>query len=427
MMSSALRHCTSAADFQVIMSGMTGRQIVTLLSLGLGLCLERFAYFGVRSLLVLAMTRQLGMDQAQAVQQYGLFTGFVYCSAVIAAGVVLVVGPRLVLLGGSVLSVVGIGLITTVNPSLLIPGLVLLGLGSGGVRIAIYAIAGGMLRQRNEAVAIAAITLYYAATNVGAFMAPLIVGSLGQKNFSLGFGAAALGMVAAVVSFGTGVAATGVREEGPRFGNPRGVAGAMLFVGAMLPVYVLMEGAGLARFQIAQAGALGTWFSAVNPAVVVVAGMLLVLVCIVLSAMKVKIRAAWVFGAGLILFALANSPALIASLDGAAPARLISSEVLAAIGEVVLSGAALARISTAASPRLVALVLAPFYLVSYLSNFIASHTESGPLASVVSWSAFGLTLVIGVLALAFAGVLHRMFFDEPSHAQVAPPTPVASL
>ena len=181
---------------------------------------ERMSYYGMRSLLVLYMIKHLlvrpdqgaevlGFNalkfalenafgvltpQALSSQIYGLYTGFVYLTPLFGGLLAdrLLGRHRAVLLGG-VLMAAGHFLMALENFFLV--ALVLLIMGNGcfkpniSSRVGKLYAAGDPRRDR-------AYTIFYVGVNVGAFLAPLVCGTLGQVvGWHWGFGAAGVGML----------------------------------------------------------------------------------------------------------------------------------------------------------------------------------------------------------------------------------------
>ena len=181
---------------------------------------ERFSYYGMRSLLVLYMVnhlfaqpdvgrRVLGFDavrhslealfgplpaQALSSQVYGLYTGFVYF-APFFGGLLAdrLIGRRRAVIAGGVLMAIGHFLMAV--EQLFFPALMFLILGNGCFKPNISTQVGG-LYPPGDARRDRAFSIFYVGINLGAFLAPLVCGTLGQRvGWHFGFGAAGVGMV----------------------------------------------------------------------------------------------------------------------------------------------------------------------------------------------------------------------------------------
>ncbi|MEK7743189.1 MAG: oligopeptide:H+ symporter, partial [Elusimicrobiota bacterium] len=188
---------------------------------------ERFSYYGMRSLLVLYMTKRLlieaeggmsvlGYDsirlfvswfvglfgmhgqlsvQALSSQIYGLYTGFVYFTPFFG-GILAdrVFGQRKSVYIGGVLMAVGHFLMAVEH--LFFLALFFLILGNGCFKPNISTQVGNLYPEGDHR-RDSAFTIFYMGINLGAFFSPLVCGTLGQVvGWHWGFGAAGVGMLA---------------------------------------------------------------------------------------------------------------------------------------------------------------------------------------------------------------------------------------
>lgn len=186
---------------------------------------ERFSFYGMQALLVLYMTGHLlhpgtvegvigfaGFRavveavfgnlslQALATQIFGLYIGLIYFVPVL--GGLLgdrVLGRRRAVTAGAVLMAAG-HFLMAIEPAFLF-ALALLILGSGLLKGNLAAQVGG-LYARNDSRRDTAFSLYCMSINVGAFLAPLVCGTLGELyGWHYGFGAAGVGMLFGIVIY----------------------------------------------------------------------------------------------------------------------------------------------------------------------------------------------------------------------------------
>jgi POT family proton-dependent oligopeptide transporter len=162
---------------------------------------ERFSYYGMRAILLLFMTAPaasagLGMDANTAGLIYGLYTSMAYLATVGGGWVAdRLIGQQNAVFYGGILISAGNGLIA-ISSSLFFPGLVLIALGTGLLKGNVSAMVGGLYGKDEPAKRDAGFSIFYMGINAGAFVAPFIVGYLGEKvNWHLGFAASSIGMV----------------------------------------------------------------------------------------------------------------------------------------------------------------------------------------------------------------------------------------
>jgi POT family proton-dependent oligopeptide transporter len=179
---------------------------------------ERFSYYGMRSLLVLYMTQYLLLpehvgdvrglavvkDTLESVfghldvqplssQIWGLYTGLVYFTPILGGLLAdRVLGQRRTVVIGAVL--MALGHFMMASEQLFLFALFALILGNGCFKPNISTQVGGLYppgdHRRDRA-----YSIFYVGINVGAFLAPLVCGTLGEKvGFHYGFAAAGVGM-----------------------------------------------------------------------------------------------------------------------------------------------------------------------------------------------------------------------------------------
>jgi len=171
---------------------------------------ERFSFYGLKALLILFMTAAateggLGFTAERAGGIIGWYGFGVYASAIfggMAADHVL--GQyRSVLLGAIIIA---LGHFSMAIPSLptFYLGLCLIVVGTGLLKPNASTMVGS-LYDPDDARRDAGFSIFYVGINVGAFVAPLVVGTLGQKvNWHIGFACAGVGMIIGLIQYVVG-------------------------------------------------------------------------------------------------------------------------------------------------------------------------------------------------------------------------------
>jgi POT family proton-dependent oligopeptide transporter len=188
---------------------------------------ERFSYYGMRALLILFMTAAvtkggLGYDDATAGAIYGLYTMAVYLLALPGGWVAdQILGQRRsVFLGGCIIAL-GHFSMAVHSEAFFYLGLALIVFGTGLLKPNVSTMV-GELYPEGGARRDAGFSIFYMGINLGAFLAPLVCGYLGEKiNWHWGFAAAGLGMVAGLVQYSLGgrhLGQAGLRPNAPE--NP---------------------------------------------------------------------------------------------------------------------------------------------------------------------------------------------------------------
>ncbi len=164
---------------------------------------ERFSYYGMRALLVLYLVNGIDMARHDALQVYATYTAFVYLTPILGGYVAdrWLGARRAVLVGGLLMAA---GHFSMALPPLLDLALVLLVLGNGFFKPNISTLVGGLYGP-DDPRRDGGFTLFYMGINLGAFLAPLVCGTLGEKfGWHWGFAAAGVGMLLAVGVFTAG-------------------------------------------------------------------------------------------------------------------------------------------------------------------------------------------------------------------------------
>ena len=188
---------------------------------------ERFSYYGMRALLILFMTAAvtqggLGFSVANAGAIYGLFTAMVYLLSLPGGWIAdRLLGQRRTVLLGGILIAIGNFLLAAPSVVLFFAGLLVIAAGTGLLKPNISVIV-GQLYEARDARRDAGFSIFYMGINLGAFLAPLACGYLGQRvNWRLGFALAGVGMTLGTIQYVTGwqhLRSAGlllVREETP--------------------------------------------------------------------------------------------------------------------------------------------------------------------------------------------------------------------
>ncbi len=171
---------------------------------------ERFSYYGMRALLILYMTAPaarggLGFDVATAAAIYGLYTAMVYMVSLPGGWIAdrFLGQRRAVLYGGAVIA---LGNYCLVAPGMFAfyAGLTLIVTGTGLLKPNVSTMV-GQLYEAGDSRRDAGFSIFYMGINLGAFLAPLACGYVGQRiDWRLGFGLAAAGMTAGLVQYVAG-------------------------------------------------------------------------------------------------------------------------------------------------------------------------------------------------------------------------------
>ncbi|TJY41780.1 peptide MFS transporter [Cohnella pontilimi] len=169
---------------------------------------ERFSYYGMRAILVFYMYYEvtrggLGLPEHTALAIMSIYGSLVYMSGIIGGWLAdRVFGTsRAVFYGGILIMFGHLALAVPGSVAMFFVSMVLIVLGTGLLKPNVSSIVGEMYAEEDNR-RDAGFSIFYMGINLGGFLAPLIVGTVGERyNFHWGFALAAVGMFLGLVVF----------------------------------------------------------------------------------------------------------------------------------------------------------------------------------------------------------------------------------
>ncbi|HLB54516.1 MAG TPA: peptide MFS transporter [Gemmatimonadales bacterium] len=171
---------------------------------------ERMAYYGIRPLLVLFMSAAIldggfGFDRTTASSIVGIYAASVYLACLPGGWIAdRLLGLRRAIWYGAILIALGqisVALSVVFARPLFFLGLILIVFGTGLLKPNISAIVGDLYPEggsRRDA----GFSIFYMGINIGALIAPLVTGFLGEKvGWAFGFGAGGVAMLLGIVQY----------------------------------------------------------------------------------------------------------------------------------------------------------------------------------------------------------------------------------
>src|SRR5829696_9956516 len=183
---------------------------------------ERFSYYGMRAILLLYMTKTfaeggLGFDEKYAGIIYATYVSSVWYLPLPGGWLAdrILGARRAVLIGGIIIACGHYSMV--INSKLTFyAGLILIACGTGLLKPNISAMVGQLYSEKDKR-RDAGFSIFYMGINLGAFLAPLVVGFLAQSQWSRtlipsvgfspnsswhwGFGAAGVGMTLGIIQY----------------------------------------------------------------------------------------------------------------------------------------------------------------------------------------------------------------------------------
>lgn len=401
---------------------------------------ERFSYYGMRAILTLYLVEKtdvinpgLGWTDGEALALYGWYTMMVYVMS-IPGGFIAdrFIGQKKSVYVGGVLLLLGHSILAVETTWAFYSGLVLIVLGVGMLKPNISTMVGGLYKQgdirRDKG-----FTIFYIGINVGAFLASIIVGYVGEVHgWHYGFGLAGLGMGLGLLQYALGqkhlkhvgnyLGASENAEEKAAMKKPLTKIEkdrvAVLFISFF--IVILFWGA----FE--QAGGLmniytkaktdrmlfgmeipATWFQSLNAAFIVIFGTLVAgfwarrkLKGKEASSLFKMILGLIIMGTG--FFFMTGAVAQFNSTGSSAMYWLVLAYLFHTIGELCLSPVALSFITKLAPLKYASIMMGVYFAMtgfgSKLAGLLGEWSES--LGEYVIFTGIAvITIVIGLLVL----------------------------
>jgi POT family proton-dependent oligopeptide transporter len=359
---------------------------------------ERFSYYGMKALLVYYMMRHLLFSQEQASHIYGLYTGFVYFTPFFGGLLAdRVLGQRRTVIVGAVLMAIGHFLMCL--ESMFFPALLFLILGNGAFKPNISTQVGALYPQGDHR-RDRAFSIFYLGINLGAFLSPLVCGTLGEVyGWHYGFSAAGVGMLVGLAVYLAGqkhlapdylagrTSGHVPREEALSRDNRNKILGLvvlMLFAVIFWGVYE-QQGNTLALWAATNTNrhVLGwempaSWFQAFNPA------MIILFTPVITSFWSWQARrgsepssvakmaiGCMLLGGSFVVMILAAH--VSAEQERVSMWWLTICIVILTIGELFLSPVGLSLVTKLAPARMVSMLMGMWFLSSFAGNYLAGY------------------------------------------------------
>lgn len=436
---------------------------------------ERFSYYGMRAILILYLTKKfieggLGMDEKYAMLLYGYFTGFVYFTPLIGGWLAdRYLGKRLAVTIGGITMMLGqftlFGLNSTTG---LYIGLLLLIIGNGFFKPNISTLVGGLYKD-GDSRRDAAFTIFYMGINLGAMIAPLIIGVVTDNMFATtnedgsisygyryGFLVSGIGMLLGQVIFNL----LGTKYLGDLGTKPVGAVSdtevakvqksvnpetrevldekqekqriSVIFILLIFAVFFWagfeQAGSSLSLYtdkyidrSIGSFEIPTSWFQSVNPLFIVTLAPLFTLFWaspigrrlttpVKMGVGMIILGAGFLFMIGAVAERSANGDVNDVN-NKAALMWLIMTYLLHTIGELCISPVGLSVVTKLSPPKLASVLMAVWMLSSFFANivggYIASYVETMGAGEVFTYIA-GFVSVCGVLLILLNRVILKL-------------------
>jgi POT family proton-dependent oligopeptide transporter len=190
---------------------------------------ERFSFYGMRALLVLYLATPtadggLGYSAITATGIYAVYNSLVYLLALPGGWIAdRLWGARRTVGVAAAIIMIGHFLLAVPVTATFFVGLVFIAVGSGLLKANISTMVGHLYPDRNDPRRDGGFTIFYMGINLGAFAAPLVIGTVGQNvNWHFGFALAGVGMALGLIQYLLG--GKHLSQESSRVTAPMGAA-----------------------------------------------------------------------------------------------------------------------------------------------------------------------------------------------------------
>lgn len=362
---------------------------------------ERFSYYGMRALIVLYMIQELAYSVQKAGNIYGLYTGLVYLTPLVGGYLAdRYIGQRRCITLGGIFMCCGLFLLAFGPDSLFLCSLFLMIISNGFFKSNISSVLGLLYNNQNDKKD-SAFTVFYMGINLGAFLSPLVCGTLAAKyGYEYGFAAAGGGMLMGLIFYKifenkllgkcglTAVYSKNVSENTERktsLENPneRFLALIILMIFA-IPFWVCFEQAGSSLTLFAQYQTnrvLGGfeipagYFQSLNPLFIIIFAPLISTFWTILKYKSKEPTSVEKFGIALFLITIAYivlaAAGYLSAESMVSPLWLVLGYFIMTIAELCISPIGLSLVSKLAPRKFLSLTMGGWFLTSFLGNIIA--------------------------------------------------------
>jgi len=404
---------------------------------------ERFSYYGMRAILVLYLISDtnsinpgLGWSNKEALSLYGWYTALVYLACV-PGGIIadkVISHQKAVIYGGSLLCI-GHLMLALNNINSFYLGLLFIVLGVGLLKPSISTLVGSIYVD-NDLNRDQGFTIFYIGINIGAFIASLLVGYIGEVyGWHYGFSLAGIGMILGQIFFlkGKGNFSKIIRKHKvlpkKRFSSVE-IDRIKLIITASIILIIFW-----AAFE--QAGGLlniytyektdryiysldfeipASWFQSINPLMIILLGFFVSFFWIIIerkkyinsSIMKIAIGI-MIMGSGFIFMYFASVEAELFGKSGIH--WLLFAYLFITIGELCASPVILSYITKLSPERLVSSIMGIYFASIGLGNKLAGIVGeySQQLGEkIIFLGITSICIFVGFLVILFHGKLKKL-------------------
>lgn len=415
---------------------------------------ERFSYYGMRGILVLFLTSTtmggFGWNNEDALWLYGLYTALVYFAS-IPGGILAdrVFGQKKAVMIGGFTLVAGHLLMAYPAVTTFYIALGLIIAGTGLLKPNISTMVGGLYRQ-GDSRRDAGFTIFYMGINLGALLASLIVGYVGERiGWHYGFSLAGFGMILGQIVFiygqrylrqvgnsddsqnkiftKTPSKASAKKDTGFTSKERDRIIAICLSFLIVIVFWASFEQAGglmnLYAMEYTDREVMGwvvpaSWLQGLNAFFIITTGPIVAWIWIYLSKRNVLLSSIFKMGLGTAILGLGFIFMVFASMERNASADgqsalywLVLAYLFHTLGELALSPVSLSFITKVAPKKIVASMMGLYFAVvgagNYVAGWIGIWAQRQGELDIFSGIAI-VTISLGILLMILAKYINKL-------------------
>lgn len=386
---------------------------------------ERFSFYGMRALIVLYMIQELMFSAQKAGNIYGLYTGLVYLTPLIGGYLAdRYFGQRKCITAGAVFMSCGLFLLAFGPKSLFLLSLFLMITANGCFKSNISSLL-GLLYGNHDDKKDSAFTIFYMGINFGAFLSPLVCGTLAVKyGFNYGFATAGCGMLAGLLMYkvfenkllgecgkfpSKCVGDVGVKQNMTQDerGKLKALIVLMLFT---IPFWVCFEQAGSSLTLFAEyATDRSFWgheiptgyFQSLNPLFIIAIAPLMSMLWEVLRSKSKEPTSVEKFAIALgimtVAYIVMAYAGYLSTGSMVSPLWLVLGYFIMTLAELCLSPIGLSLVSKLAPKQFLSLMMGCWFLTNFSGNLLAGYW-GGKYETMAAYCLFGTLAIASLIA-----------------------------
>lgn len=398
---------------------------------------ERFAYYGMRALLVLYMVETLLFSVEKSSQIYGFYTGLVYLTPILGGYIAdRFLGQRKCISIGTILMCIGLFLLAFGGNFFFLTALSLMVIANGFFKSNISSVL-GLLYGDDNTKKDSGYTVFYMGINLGAFFSPLVCATLAAKfGYEYGFAAAGTGMLAGALIYkfyqnkflgNCGILPSAKIENEKQAKLTKHQKNRIFALFALMfftiAFWICFEQAGSSLTLFAQYCTNRTflghniptgYFQSLNPLYIIIFAPFVSLLWTYLRSKKQEpssvikfVIALFLMSFAFIIMAIAGK---LSAISAVSPLWLVTVYFIMTMSELCISPIGLSLVSKLAPVQFLSVLMGSWFLTSFFGNLLAGFL-GGKYGTISNAALFlilaGISLTAAIILLLFVPIIKK--------------------